>query len=214
MEISAADWGLYSQMFGAGTGLISGYYGAKAQKNNLKFQADMAETSAKISELQAQKALAQGSDRVAIRTMQAGKMKSAQKAALAANGVVTNEGSAAELQASEDALKEVDVNAIQSQAIDQAWGYRTQALNSRSQAAMARASASGINPLVAGITSLLGSAGRVADYWYKVGGETKIKDPIEKSWLATHNFHYPNNSQYSYGNSLYSGGNTSWATGA
>lgn len=190
-KLTMADYGLYAQMFGAGASMAGSFYNAKSQKSSAKFQASMAETSAKISELQAQKALAQGADKVAIRTMQAGRQKSSQRTALAANGVVTNEGSAAEMQASEDVLKEIDVNAIQSQALDSAWGYRTQAMNEKNQALMARASAKGISPVAAGLTSLLSSAGQVAGTWYSISKnwpKNPATDPIGDLYYNTNNW--------------------------
>ena len=47
---------------------------------------------------------------------------------------------------------------------------RMQATNQRSQAAMARANASAINPAMAFGTSLIGSAGNVAESWYRFKG--------------------------------------------
>lgn len=72
-------------------------------------------------------------------TMAAGRTKGSQRAALAANGIAIGEGSASELQASTDIVKELDVNQIKSNALTQAWGYRMQAANYSGQALMAEA---------------------------------------------------------------------------
>lgn len=189
MGLTISDAGLAAQMFGLGGNIATSFYSAKSQKNNLRFQAAMADTSARISELQARKARAQGADRVAIRTAQAGQQKATQRAALAANGVVLNEGSAAELQASEDLLKELDVNAIQSQALDAAWGYKMQKVNYQNQALMSRASAAGISPFAAGLTTLLTGAGQVASQWYQVSRNwNKNNDVIFNKYMETNNW--------------------------
>jgi hypothetical protein len=189
MSFTISDAGLAAQMFSLGSGVVGGFYSAKSQKNNLHFQADMANISARISELQSRKARAQGADKVAIRTAQAGQQKASQRAALAANGVVLNEGSAAELQATEDLIKEMDVNVIQSQALDASWGYKMQKVNYQNQALMARASASGISPLAAGLTTLLTGAGQVASSWYKVSRNwNRNDDLIFNKYMETNNW--------------------------
>jgi len=92
---------------------------------------------------------------------------------MAANGIDIGQGSAAELQASTDIMKEIDANTLTANAIRHAFGYQTQATNARTQGVNARnaalaqqAAASGISPGMAGATSLLGSATKVAASWY------------------------------------------------
>ena len=96
-------------------------------------------------------------------TMAAGRTRSAQRAALAANGVAIGEGSAAELQASTDIVKELDVNQIKSNALNQAWGYRMQASNYEGQALMAEAQKQN-KWLVAGATLMGASPLSAANY--------------------------------------------------
>ena len=85
---------------------------------------------------------------------------------MAANGIDLSTGTAAEIQTSTDIMKDIDVNTLTLNAIQSAWGYRTQAVNYQSEAAMKRSAAKGINPGQAAFTSLLGSAGSVASSWY------------------------------------------------
>lgn len=210
---------------GAGSGLVGSIYGAKSQKSSLQFQSQMArinagiannnanmveavgeanadailatgDFNATIAELGAQSTLEAGQAQVASHTLRAGQLKGTQRAAMAANGIDLGEGSAAEVLATGDIMKDIDVNTIQANAARTAWGYRAQgmeatltsemqALNTRTQAKMAAlnlrtgaggmqadslfksASASGISPIAAGASSLLGSAGSVADAWYR-----------------------------------------------
>ncbi|MDR2219726.1 MAG: hypothetical protein LBE24_04005 [Methylobacillus sp.] len=161
-----ANISLGSQIFGGIQGAAGAYYGAASEKVNLKAQAAIAETNAKIAEIGAETALAQGAAQIAQQTMEAGHIKSRQRANLAAAGVDLKVGSAAETQATTDIMKEIDKNTLHANAVKNAWGYRTQAVDYRNQALMARATAKGISPSKAMFSSILGSAGRVAGSWY------------------------------------------------
>lgn len=165
--------GVLGSFFGAVNSTIGTYYSAKSQASALEHQAAMAEINARISETGAQSALLAGQKQVGQLTLKVGKLRSAQKTALAANGVVLGEGNAAELIASTDILKEIDANQIMANAVQQAWGYRTQAVNFTNQALTQAATASSISPMGMAAGSLLGGAGTVAAGWYsfrKQGG--------------------------------------------
>mgnify|MGYP003479613917 FL=1 len=159
--------GLFLNIGGALSGAIGSFYSAKVAKINLEGQAFIADTNARIAELGAQSVLNQGQQEIGRVTMQAGRVKSAQRVALAANGVDLGEGNAAELQASTDIMKEIDRNTVEANAVRSAWGYRTQAVNSQNDALIKRATADTISPFGSAATSLLGSAGNVATSWYQ-----------------------------------------------
>lgn len=127
----------------------------------------MADINARIAELGARQELFKGQAEVGKLTMAAGQLKSRQRTAMAANGIVLGEGSAAEIAASSDILKEIDKNTIEANAVRSAWGYRTQGVNYQSDAAAKRGTASSISPFAAGASSLLSSAGQVAKSWYQ-----------------------------------------------
>ncbi|WP_323030245.1 hypothetical protein [Castellaniella sp.] len=184
MSFSAPQIAQASMIMQGGGAIAStadSFFGAATQKATLGGQAAVAEANARIfesnahlAELSAQSALSQGQQQVAALTMKAGRTKSAQRAALAANGVDVGEGSAAEIQASTDILKEIDANTITANAVRTAWGYRTQGMNMLTQASNSRidalslgATAGAISPVGSAATSLLGSAGAVADSWYR-----------------------------------------------
>ena len=153
---------------GAVSGAIGSYSSAKSQKLGLENQAAMAEINARLSETSAQQELIKGQAESARLTMSAGQLKSKQRTSLAANGVILNEGSAAELQASTDILKEIDKNTIEANAIRSAWGYRTQGVNYQNEALTKRSTAGSISPFMSATSSLLGSAGQVAGQWYSL----------------------------------------------
>jgi|GEM_PF-2004512 len=157
---------------GAVGSAIGTYQQAKSAKSQLRYQAAIAEINRRMSESSAQQAMQQGQQQVAATTMKYGAVKSSQRAAMAANGVDLGTGNAAEVQASTDILKDIDKQTIEANAIRAAFGYRTQGANYGAQAGMANASASGISPVSAGFSTLLGSASKVAGSWYglsKVG---------------------------------------------
>lgn len=193
------------QVGGALTSAVGSYYGASTQAGNLKAQssalrsqARIADINARISELGAQSALEQGKHEKARLTLQTGQLKGSQRARLAANGVDLGTGSAAEIQASTDLMKEIDSNTIRYNAVRSAWGYRTQGMNHqlraadlRGQAGVASATASGISPFGSAATSLLGSASSVATSWYTMSKSGMRDTPtygsiddmaIDKGW--------------------------------
>lgn len=157
---------------GALSSMVSSYYAAQSQRSALRFQADMQEINARISEGAAQSALNQGQRQIGQLTLQAGQLKSRQRAAMAANGIDLGEGNAAEVQASTDIMKEIDVNQINLNAVLQANGLRTQSVNQGNAAILSRGMASGISPVGSVVSSLLGSAGSVASSWYQYSKAT------------------------------------------
>lgn len=163
-----AQLSLIGQIGGAASSAVGSYYGAKSQASTLNFQAGMADTNARMSETAAQGALMRGQRESGALTLKAGQLKGRQRAAMAANGIDLGEGNAAEIQASTDVMKEIDANTIESNAVMEAWGYRTQGVNASNEALMARATAGSISPFGSAAGSLLGSAGSVASSWYSM----------------------------------------------
>jgi hypothetical protein len=160
-----------SLIFGIGGGISSAlgsYFQADSQKSSLNFQSQMADINAQIANIGAENEIWKGQQEIATQTLQAGQLKSSQRAAMAANGIDLGFGSAAEVQASTDIVKNIDMTTIQSNAIRAAFGYKQQALNDTTQGALSRASADGISPGATAMNSLVGSAGSVASTWYKM----------------------------------------------
>lgn len=151
---------------GAASSAIGSYFATATQKETLKGQAAVADVNARIAELGAQSVLNQGQREVGRQTMMAGKVKSAQRAAMAANGIDLGEGNAAEVQATTDIVKEIDSNTITANAVRSAFGYRTQAVNYQNEALTKRTMGNALSPGMAATSSLLGSAASVASSWY------------------------------------------------
>lgn len=154
------------QIGGMFSNMIGSFFAADTQKYQLKTQAIIADTNARIAEMGAESALMQGNYEIGALTMKAGQLKSSQRAALAANGVDLGVGNAAETLASTEIMKEIDKNTATANAIRSAWGYRMQGTNFKNEALAARNTAGAISPWMAAGSSLLGGASNVASNWY------------------------------------------------
>ncbi len=183
-QIASASLGL--KIGGAITSAAGAYYDALGGAASMRSQARIAEanaqimdTNARIAELGAQAELRAGQQRIGEVTRRAGQVKSAQRAAMAANGIDLGVGSAAEVQASTDVMKDLDVATLEANAMRAAWGARFQAVDARgragslrSEAQSRRALSNSVSPWGAAATSLLGSAGTVASSWYQLPRDT------------------------------------------
>ena len=154
------------QATGAAGNTVGAYYGAKSQKSSLEFQAQLDDINARLAESSAQSILFQGQREEQRSRLQTAQVKSAQRVALAANGVDLTEGSAAELLTSTDVLGEADANTINANAVRAAWGQRSQATNMQIDAMGKRTAARAINPNMAAASTLLNGATQVASSWY------------------------------------------------
>lgn len=169
---------LYAGLAGMASSAIGSFYSAQSQKSSLQFQASMAEINARIAETNAQQAMFRGDREVGALTLKAGMLKGRQRASLAANGIDLGVGNAAEIQASTDIMKEIDANTLKSNAVMEAWGHRTQAVNARNEALMARGTANGISPGGSAAGSLLSGAGQVAGQWYSLNQAGALKNTM------------------------------------
>lgn len=191
MSSSSINWnkfGDYAGLATQGIGVIgqvaSAFYSARSVRRNADLQAFMAEMNAKGSERQAQQAFLRRDKEIAALGVKTGRLKSSQRAALAANGLDLSEGNAVEILADTELMKEVDKSQIEQNAIAEAWGYRLQGVQHQNDALFARAQKKGTSPLLSATTTLLNGASQVAQSWYtlkKQGAfESKQKsdDPI------------------------------------
>ncbi len=151
-------------LFGALTQAYGAFSTAQTQKLNAQFQADIAEINARQAERSAQQELRRGRQHASTQRLRTAQLKSAQRTALAANGIDLGSASAVEILSGTDLMGEIDAQTITDNALNNAWGYRTQGANFQVQADISRASAP--DPMAAASTSLITSAGRVARNWH------------------------------------------------
>lgn len=163
------------------TGLINAIGGISVSRYNnaiLQSQANIARLNAQMMEENAQAVFRSTEKAIAQKTMAAGRTKSKQRASLAANGIAVGEGSAAELQASTDIIKELDVNEMKANATRQAWGYRMKAVGYESSALMAEASKANVGWNFA--SSLLGTASQVSNQYLYMRANGVFGDGTQK----------------------------------
>lgn len=166
---------------GAVQGAIGSYFNAKSQalqlesqSSSLAFQADMSRLNAVQAEFTAQQIMRAGNLKQGQVSLRAGKIKSSQRASLAARGIDLGVGSAVETIATTDLMKEIDMLTVNSETVRSAEAARLQRQNYLTQAAIqdvssenVMASSRTISPAMAATTSLLGSASSVANAWYQ-----------------------------------------------
>jgi len=155
---------------------IGAYYQAESQRMQLKSQASAAEFAARIADMNArqaeddaQYAIKAGQREAVMYAMRAGQEKEATRTVQAARGLTAGEGSAAEVLASQELVKKLDLAAIDSNALRQSQALRRQAVNERQQGLMGRVQAGNlratrrtIQPAIGAGAQLLGTAGQAA----------------------------------------------------
>lgn len=132
--------------FGVAAQGIASVFNAFSAKSVTKYnnavaqaQADIARINARSMEMAYNQRLFAAESEYQRESMAAGRTKARQKTVLAANGVAVGEGSAAEIQASTDIIKQIDLNRIEKNAKTEAWGYKSKAVDYENQAIMAEA---------------------------------------------------------------------------
>lgn len=166
---TAGQFSLYSSAAGGLMSVIGAIGAAQGRRDQLAAEAEIARINAASAENAARSALMAGNREQMRSRLATAQLKSKQQASLAANGVDLGEGSAARMIAETDILGEIDANTIAANAVQAAWGYRTQVTNFRNEAATRSAQSGAISPWMTGASSLLTSAGQVAGQWYTLG---------------------------------------------
>lgn len=140
---------------------------ASLQKAALRSQARLDEINAKMSDAASRAELVRSErEQQAIR-LRGANIKGSQRAAIAAGGVdLASSPTVDSVLGTTDYFTEADAIQAEANGIRAAWGHRIEAGNLRRSAAGKRAEASTISPLLAGVTSAIGSAGQIAGSWY------------------------------------------------
>lgn len=171
--------GLITSVLGGINSAIGTFYAAKtaqyqerSQASGFAFQSDMASINATRANITAESIDEAGRNQVANYTMQEGQQKASATASMAARGIALGVGSAADVSASMDVEKDLNVLAINSNTTRQAWAAREQGTNYQNQASVDRTSAvnttrsaNSISPFGNTVNSLLGSATQISGQW-------------------------------------------------
>jgi multidrug efflux pump subunit AcrA (membrane-fusion protein) len=152
---------------------VTGFIGAQQQASAAKAQAEYNAAVARNNAIYAERAAKEAEERGRVAEMnqrqKTANLRGRQRAVLAANGVDVNDGSALDIQQDTSALGAIDALTIRSNAEREALGFRQQGQNFGGEAALydARARSASSNGFWSGAGSLLGSAGTVAEKWYR-----------------------------------------------
>lgn len=147
------------------TGAAGSMQKAQGEKNAANYQAQVSANNAKVAGWQAESAEARGVDDAMNIGRKQADMRGKQSAAMAANGLDLGSGSPAAVLEQTDYYGLADQKSATQNASDTAWGLRTKGQSYTAEGEMAKAKGDSINPFMSGATSLLGSAGNVADKW-------------------------------------------------
>jgi hypothetical protein len=143
----------------------SGAASAAGQVRAGRFNAKVDEFNAKVATMQAGDALRRGTVATQDLRQQTMKLKGAQRAALAAQGIVVDQDTAADLITDTDTASARDEQTIRVNAAREAWGYQVQALDERTRAKVERATS---RSDAAG--TIMSTVGRFNDATYRRGG--------------------------------------------
>lgn len=163
--------GQSSAVLGAGgalTGGVGAYFSALSQKNSMTASAQVANINAQASEAAANSAMVAGGRQQQQIMMNVSNAVGTETAEYGAHGIVVNGGSAGAVKASSEIVGGVDEAQANANAVRQAWGFKTQAVNFQNQSLVDTATAKGINPFMAGGSTMLTGAASVAQSYYKM----------------------------------------------
>jgi hypothetical protein len=160
---------LASQGASAAGGALSSVFAASSAKRAYRTRAFFNELNADEARGDARASIRRGEFLEQKSRLDTAQLKGRQVAAMGANGVDMTEGSPLARLVSTDYMGETDAITIRQNSTREAASSRARASGYSGQAIMDRASASNINPLLSGVTSLLGSASKVGSDWYMMG---------------------------------------------
>jgi hypothetical protein len=165
-----------AQAAGAASSAAGAYSTAVGQKNALRSSAAAAMLNATQLEENSLRAMRRGETDMTSISLRGAGVRSQQRAGYAAGNIDLTQGSAQAAIASTDVMTEIDRNQVQANAISEAFGYRTEAVEQMGKAAVDRATARSINPTMQAVTSLIGSAAGLSDKWYQGEKTGAFKD--------------------------------------
>lgn len=150
---------------GSVVGAIGQYQQASAAKTAAKYESAVASANAKVAEFKAQDVQDRAQQDAENLGRQIAAVRGKQKATIAANGIDLSSGSAQSLLDATDFYGALDQATLANNANKDKWSLQQQASNYKAEAQMQSSRASSISPFTSLATSLLGSAGKLADKW-------------------------------------------------
>lgn len=147
---------------------VGAFITSKATSYVLKQQAEINKINEARMQMGYESALRAGESQISKVTREAGAVKAKQKNAMAANGVSLGQGSAAEVTATTEVNKKLDVRNIQENALTNSWNYSNKAsqYNALANTQLMGAQYASDTAVSSTISKGLESIGTVADKWY------------------------------------------------
>lgn len=142
--------------------LGSGFNQYQAQKAQGEYQKQMFDMNAKLAELNSQDAIRRGDQTASTLRRENKKLMGSQRAALAAQGIDIDSGSALDIQNETSDLGYMDQITAKNNAWREAWGYKVESNNSLAQGNLAKSAAN-----FSAYTSLATGGLRALDYFQK-----------------------------------------------
>lgn len=121
----------------AGLSIISGLSGAFSSFQQAKAQRGLGEVNVRLAEFRAEDALKRGAERIGISRGRARRIKGAQRAGFAGQGVRVDVGSAADIAAETEAISAIDEMTIRNNALRESFGFKVEAISASLQADLA-----------------------------------------------------------------------------
>ncbi|MBF0143635.1 MAG: hypothetical protein HQL59_09305 [Magnetococcales bacterium] len=159
----------------------------RAAKAQGEYQAAVSRNNQQLAEWQAEDSEARGRQEERRHRLQISQLAGRQRATMAGSGLALEGGTPLDLLSDTAQWGELDALTIRSNAARAAWGHRIEASNQGAEAGFQLAA--GRSAAQAGITaagtSLLGSAGTVADMWYRWKPPKRASYPPSTSTRST-----------------------------
>ncbi len=151
---------------GGGASLLSAYQQSNALKSQAEFEKNQLDANARLADMQADDAIRRGSTEANRATRAGQETVSAQRVALAAQGIDINTGSAGAIQDETIALSQADADTIRNNAWREAWGFKVQASNARGTGRMTKVAGENAarNTLIMGGLNAVSQFGKAGSY--------------------------------------------------
>jgi len=158
---------------GTATKAVGAYNAASSQRDSLNYQASVSANNAIIDQDKAAIADQNGTIAVQNQDLKTAQIFGMQRANMAANGVDLGSGSAHDVLTSTELMGGRDAAQLETNAMREAWGYKTQANDLNANAAALHSMAESVSPINSAMTSLMSSAPQVSNTWRTYTQSTK-----------------------------------------
>ena len=164
-----AEASLAATAIGTATSVYGRLQEGNAVKKQAAYQAAVARNNAILAERAAQDAEQRGSLEAQRLALQARQLSGRQRAALAANGVLVDTGSALDVVEDTSAMGKLDQLTARRNAAREASNYRAQGMNFEASAQLAesRGSSARRASYIEGLSTFSTGVGSVSDKWYR-----------------------------------------------